>query len=107
MRDRWRDANARAARRQKRREWLLRWCDEPLSDANKDYRREAIAVAFGLHVEYVERLVSRGKWPYMWEASIGEGLLREILYWCADHPNCSLNDKPSDVTFWATVALDG
>lgn len=89
----------------KMRRWLIDWCDEPLSDVNKDYRREAIATAFGLHVEFVERLVSYGKHPYLYEASIGRYLLIEIVAWCAAHPNCSLNDPPQDRTEWATIEL--
>lgn len=89
------------------RKIIIAWIREPLSDANRGYRLESLARAFGLPLRYLERYCDPELEPCQGHySSMGIYLAYEVIAWIHEHPDISPNEPTDDVTHWATMKLD-
>lgn len=76
------------------RAYLRAWIDHALSPANREYRLERLAAAFGLTTGYVTAFIEG-------RASIAWGLQEVMNDWAFDHAEISLNAPTDDTTMFA------
>lgn len=92
------------------RQRFIAWVNSPLSEEGRRYRIEALAAAYGLQADYIERIMLppvETCHGLCYTTSMGRNLMADMLAWMDDHPdlNQNLPLTDDDITMFATMKL--